>query len=87
MKKLFLIAAIAVAGVAAWAASNTNAFSCDDEADATEHEIVAYGQYLGSCYDGGNECVVQGYGGICYCFDGLSKGGGCIIYVGAPSSH
>ena len=30
MKKLFLIAAIAVAGVAAWAASNTNVFSCED---------------------------------------------------------
>ena len=30
MKKIFLIAAIAVAGVAAWAASNTNVFSSED---------------------------------------------------------
>ena len=72
MKKLFIIAAIAVAGVAAWAASNTNAFKVDD-ADAGFIEVRAYGQYLGSCCDSGNECVVHGYGGICYCFDGMTK--------------
>ena len=82
MKKLFLIAAIAVAGVAAWAASNTNAYKADD-ADAGQIEVMAYGQYLGSCYDGGNECVVQGYGGICYCFDGMTR----VLFYGLDYGH
>ena len=79
MKKIFLIAAIAVAGVAAWAASNTNAYKADD-ADAGRIEVWAYGQYLGSCFDGGNECVVYSNYGIGYCFDGMTKAGGISIH-------
>ena len=65
MKKIFLIAAIAVAGVAAWAASNTNVFSCDDEADATEYEIVSNGQVKGYCIDFQNVVCYIPYG-CCY---------------------
>ena len=45
MKKIFLIAAIAVAGVAAWAASNTNALKAED-AEATKCEYKCDGRWI-----------------------------------------
>ncbi|MCQ2973490.1 MAG: hypothetical protein MJ211_01620 [Bacteroidales bacterium] len=66
MKKFLICAAIAVAGVAAWAASDNNAFKADD-ADAQGYIIEAYGQFLGLCFSYPRTCSLSS-GYITYVF-------------------
>ncbi|MCQ2973487.1 MAG: hypothetical protein MJ211_01605 [Bacteroidales bacterium] len=70
-KKFIIGVAIAVAGVAAWAASDTNAFKADEADATTVYEIKAYGSVVGYCSAGGVICYVGSY--ITYEFPGCSN--------------
>lgn len=59
-KKLLILAAVAVSGLAAVVASNTNKMFGDSDADAVLLEIFC-GNDVYDCYSGGNGCLAECY--------------------------